>query len=103
MIHHPSGDSREAPPFFSRFSCSFSHSRAAPFALTIRATGLHSHLLMTSDTLRIGAIGTGGFGLFALQQFLQIPGVQLLGIAGTHREAALAMARRFGVPDVVDV
>jgi predicted dehydrogenase len=57
---------------------------------------------MNSEILRIGAIGTGGFGLFALQQFLQIPGVQLVGIAGTHREAALAMARRFGVPDLVD-
>ncbi len=56
----------------------------------------------TMNTLRIGAIGAGGFGLFALQQFLQIPGVQLAGIAGTHREAALAMARRFGVPDLVE-
>ncbi len=54
------------------------------------------------NTLRIGAIGAGGFGLFALQQFLQIPGVHLAGIAGTHREAALAVARRFGVPDLVD-
>lgn len=54
-------------------------------------------------TLRIGAIGAGGFGLFALQQFLQAPGVELAAIAGTHREAALAMARRFGVNDVVDV
>ena len=51
--------------------------------------------------LRIGALGAGGFGLFALQQFLQIPGVQLVAMAGTHREAALAMMRRFGVPDVV--
>src|SRR4051794_9122437 len=55
------------------------------------------------NTLRIGAIGAGGFGLFALQQFLQIPGTELVGIAGTHREAAQAMARRFGVPDLVEV
>ena len=54
-------------------------------------------------TLQIGAIGAGGFGLFALQQFLQFPGTKLFGIAGTHREAALAMARRFGVPDLVEV
>jgi predicted dehydrogenase len=53
--------------------------------------------------LRIGAIGAGGFGLFALQQFLQVPGVRLAGIAGTYREAALAVARRFGVPDLVEV
>src|SRR6187402_1562222 len=55
------------------------------------------------EPLSIGAIGAGGFGLFALQQFLQIPGVQLTGIAGTHREAALAMSRRFGVSDVVEM
>jgi predicted dehydrogenase len=51
-------------------------------------------------TLKIGAVGAGGFGLFALQQFLQFPGTQLFGIAGTHREAALAMARRFGAQDL---
>ncbi len=54
-------------------------------------------------SLGIGAIGAGGFGLFALQQFLQIPGVHLVGMAGTHREAAVAMMRRFGVPDVVEM
>ncbi len=37
--------------------------------------------------------------MFALQQFLQADGVSLVGIAGTTREAALAMARRFGAPD----
>lgn len=58
---------------------------------------------MKTDSLGIGAIGTGGFGLFALQQFLQVPGVKLVGIAGTLREAALAMSRRFGVPDLVEV
>lgn len=52
--------------------------------------------------LRIGALGAGGFGLFALQQFLQTPNAQLLAMAGTHREAALAMMRRFGVSDVVE-
>lgn len=54
-------------------------------------------------TLGIGAIGAGGFGLFALQQFLQFPGVQLIGMAGTHREAARAMTQRFGLPDPVEV
>ncbi len=58
---------------------------------------------MNTESLRIGAIGAGGFGLFALQQFLQAPGVRLVAIAGTHREAALAMARRFGVNDVGEV
>lgn len=58
---------------------------------------------MSSESLRIGAIGAGGFGLFALQQFLQVSGVELAAIAGTHRESALAMARRFGVPDLEEV
>jgi predicted dehydrogenase len=44
---------------------------------------------MNSKPVRIGAIGAGGFGLFALQQFLQVPGMALTAIAGTHREAAL--------------
>jgi predicted homoserine dehydrogenase-like protein len=30
-----------------------------------------------ADSIRIGAVGAGGFGLFALQQFTQLPGVQL--------------------------
>ncbi|MFY7695965.1 MAG: Gfo/Idh/MocA family protein, partial [Cyanobium sp.] len=51
----------------------------------------------------IGAIGTGGFGLFALQQFLQVEGVDLVAIAGTHREAAIAMSRRFGVAEPMGV
>ncbi len=58
---------------------------------------------MNTDRVRIGALGAGGFGLFALQQFLQVPGMALTAIAGTHREAALAMARRFGVPDLIEV
>jgi predicted dehydrogenase len=51
----------------------------------------------------IGVIGCGGFGLFALQQFAQVPGVRLVGLAGTHREAARAAARRFGLPDVMEI
>jgi len=59
--------------------------------------------MSTEDVIRIGVIGCGGFGLFALQHFTQIPGVKLVGMAGTHREAAYAAARRFGVPDIVEV
>ncbi|GAC1474347.1 MAG: hypothetical protein NVSMB9_24550 [Isosphaeraceae bacterium] len=51
----------------------------------------------------LGVIGCGGFGLFALQHFTQIEGVNLVAMAGTHRPAALAAARRFGVPDIEDV
>ena len=53
--------------------------------------------------VRVGAIGAGGFGLFALQQFLQSPGAQLVALAGTNPEAALAMQRRFGAPDPMEV
>ncbi len=51
----------------------------------------------------LGVIGCGGFGLFALQQFVQVPGVRLVGMAGTARPAALAAARRYGVEDVVEI
>src|SRR5262249_16783835 len=51
----------------------------------------------------LGVIGCGGFGLFALQQFVQVPGVHLAGMAGTARPAAEAAARRYGLRDVIDV
>jgi predicted dehydrogenase len=56
-----------------------------------------------AEHVGLGVIGCGGFGLFALQHFLQIPGVRLIGVAGTHRAAALAAARRFGVPDLEEI
>jgi predicted dehydrogenase len=46
----------------------------------------------------LGAIGAGGFGLFALQQLTQLPGVRLTAMARTHREPALRVSRRFGIP-----
>ena len=55
------------------------------------------------NKIRIGAIGAGGFGLFALQQFLQVEGAELVAMAGTDREAALAMGRRFGVAETLEV
>ena len=44
----------------------------------------------------LGVIGMGGFGLFAVQHFLQVPHTKLVAIAGTHREAAKAAMARFG-------
>jgi len=35
-----------------------------------------------------------------VQQFLQVPGVRLAGMSGTHREAAYRAARRFGVEEI---
>jgi predicted dehydrogenase len=51
----------------------------------------------------LGVIGCGGFGLFALQQFVQVPGIQLAGMAGTARPAALAAAKRYGLEDVDEI
>ena len=58
---------------------------------------------MNESPIRIGVSGCGGFGLFALQQFTQVPGVSFVGLAGTHRPAALAAAARFGVENVDDL
>jgi predicted dehydrogenase len=57
----------------------------------------------TSNPVRLAVVGCGGFGLFALQHFAQVPGIQLVGMAGTHRPAARAAAQRFGIPDIEDV
>jgi predicted dehydrogenase len=58
---------------------------------------------MSEPHIGIGVLGCGGFGLFALQQFVQIPGVHLAAMAGTARPAAHAAARRYGVDDVIEV
>jgi predicted dehydrogenase len=58
---------------------------------------------MSDGSIGLGVIGCGGFGLFALQQFAQMPGIRLAGMAGTARPAAQAAARRFGLKDIVDV
>jgi predicted dehydrogenase len=58
---------------------------------------------MDDSVVRLGVAGCGGFGLFALQHFTQVPGIKLVGMAGTHRPAALAAAARFGVENVDDV
>jgi predicted dehydrogenase len=59
--------------------------------------------LMNQGEIRLAIVGCGGFGLYALQQFTQVPGVKLIGMAGTNRVAAHAAAERFGVPDIQDV
>ena len=58
---------------------------------------------MSENEIRLGVVGCGGFGLFALQQFTQVPGVTLVGLAGTHQPASLAAAARFGVVNDDDV
>jgi predicted dehydrogenase len=58
---------------------------------------------MNHGEIRLAIVGCGGFGLYALQQFTQVSGVKLIGMAGTNRVAAHAAAERFGVPDIQDV
>jgi predicted dehydrogenase len=58
---------------------------------------------MDKDGIGLGVIGCGGFGLFALQQFTQVPGVTLAGMAATHRPASIAAAARFGVENTDDL
>lgn len=58
---------------------------------------------MDESHIGLGVIGCGGFGLFALQQFTQVPGVKFVGLAGTHQAASVAAAERFGVENVDDL
>ena len=55
------------------------------------------------ESIHLGVIGCGGFGLFALQQFMQVPGVEVVGMAATHRPASLAALARFGVENADDI
>ena len=48
------------------------------------------------SAIGLGVIGMGGFGLFAVQQFMQTENVKLVAIAGSKREEAVAAAKRFG-------
>lgn len=58
---------------------------------------------MDDDPIGLGVIGCGGFGLFALQQFTQVHGIGLVGMAATRRPASLAAAARFGVENEDDL
>jgi predicted dehydrogenase len=56
-----------------------------------------------NDSIGLGVVGCGGFGLFALQHYAQLPQIKLTGMAGTHREAAQAAAKRFGLENIDDL
>ncbi len=51
----------------------------------------------------IGVMGMGGFGLFAVQQFLQVPHTRLVAIAGSKREEAIVTAKRFGAEQLASL
>ncbi len=48
------------------------------------------------EDIGLGVIGLGGFGMFALQQFLQVPGVKLRLVGGTTRDESKRAAERYG-------
>src|SRR5256885_15706586 len=68
-----------------------------PCAADVRQYFRREELGMKTGAVRIGGVGAGGFGLMALQHFTQLPQVQLVGMAGTHSQAACVVARRFGL------
>lgn len=54
-------------------------------------------------TIGLGVIGMGGFGLFAVQQFLQTPNTKLVAIAGSKREESIVAAKRFGAETLASI
>jgi len=58
---------------------------------------------MIDDAIRIGVVGCGGFGLFALQNFTQIPGTEVVGMSESYGPAAEAAAERFGIAEQDDI
>ena len=46
--------------------------------------------------LGMGILGLGGFGHYALQQFVQVPGVEVVGMASTSNAQARSAIERFG-------
>jgi predicted homoserine dehydrogenase-like protein len=50
-----------------------------------------------NQEIGIGVIGMGGFGLFAVQQFVQTPHTKLVAIAGSKREEAIRPRRNDSV------
>ena len=58
---------------------------------------------MSDQKIRLGVVGGGSFGLCALQHFTRACGGELVGMAETHRPAAVAAARCFGDADMEEV
>jgi predicted dehydrogenase len=48
--------------------------------------------------VRIGMIGVGGYGLFCLQQYRQLPNVRITAIAGTRPEKYQRLAAEYDIP-----
>jgi predicted dehydrogenase len=54
---------------------------------------------MNGGEIGFGAIGCGGFGLFALRQLVQVPGLDLVAVTDVSREAAARASEQLGVDD----
>lgn len=74
--------------------------RSARFRGNRLTFGVAAGSTASYNLMRIGVVGCGSFGPFAMQQFTQVPGVEFAGLAETHREASILAARRFGVERV---
>ncbi|MHB9024276.1 MAG: Gfo/Idh/MocA family protein [Armatimonadota bacterium] len=48
--------------------------------------------------IRLGILGVGGFGLFCLEQYRQMPGVRITAIGGKHREKYARLAAEYAIP-----
>ena len=57
---------------------------------------------MSAKKVRLGVVGCGGFGMFAVQQFIQDPRIELAAIGGTTRREAEKIAARYGVEHTSD-
>ena len=53
---------------------------------------------MAGRDIGLGVIGCGGFGLYAVENFVQTPGVRLVALTDISKEAASNASERFDVP-----
>ncbi|HEX2786904.1 MAG TPA: Gfo/Idh/MocA family oxidoreductase [Ignavibacteria bacterium] len=58
---------------------------------------------MGNKKINLGVIGFGGFAMFAVQNFLQLPEIKIAGMCCTHREAAQRASERFGLAGILEI
>lgn len=54
---------------------------------------------MAGDEIGFGAVGCGGFAMFALQHLVQVPGLKLVAVTDVSADAVSRASSRFGVGD----
>jgi len=50
---------------------------------------------MKIPELKIGVVGAGGFAKFAIQAFMQVPGIKVIAVTDVYKPAALSMSEAF--------